>query len=136
MALALEAPGTCAWERSEHRRAAQLFAESLTIVRDGRDPVAVLLAVKSLAAVAAVMGDPVKATQLFGAAEALRERHGIDVPLAERPRLERAIAAARGRLAEAAFSAAWAAGRTLPIAVAITEALAVAHALSQPVPPL
>ena len=135
MALALEALGTCAWERSELRRAAQLFAESLTIVRDGRDPVAVLLAVKSLAAVAAVMGDPVKATQLFGAAEALRERHGIDVPPAERPRLERAIAAARARLAEAAFTAAWAVGRTLPMAMAITEALAVADEVNQPVPP-
>jgi len=135
MALALEALGTCAWERRDHRRAAQLFAESLTIVRDGRDPVAVLLAVKSLAAVAAVMGDPVKATRLFGAAEALRERHGIDVPPAERPRLERDIAAARARLAGAAFTAAWAAGRTLPMAVVITEALAVAHEVHQPVPP-
>jgi non-specific serine/threonine protein kinase len=135
MALAFEALGTCAWERREHRRAAQLCAESLTIVRDGRDPVAVLLAVKSLAAVAAVVGDPVTATRLFGAAEALRERHGIDVPPAERPRLERAIAAARARLAEAAFAAAWAAGRTLPMAVAITEALAVAHEVHQPVPP-
>jgi non-specific serine/threonine protein kinase len=135
MALALEGLGACAWERSEHRRAAQLFAESLTIVRDGRDPVAVLLAVKSLAAVAAVRGDPVKATQLFGAAEALRERHGIDVPPAERPRLEQAIAAARARLTEAAFTAAWAAGRTLPMAVAITEALAVASEVNQPVPP-
>jgi non-specific serine/threonine protein kinase len=135
VALALEALGTCAWERSDHRRAAQLFAESLTIVRDGRDPVAVLLAVKSLAAVAAVVGDPVKATRLFGAAEALRARHGIDVPPAERPRLERAIAAARARLTEAAFTAAWAAGRTLPMAGAITEALAVAHEVHQPVPP-
>jgi DNA-binding NarL/FixJ family response regulator len=81
------------------------------------------------------LGDPVTATRLFGAAEALRERHGIDVPPAERPRLERAIAAARARLAEAAFTTAWAAGRTLPMAVAITEALAVAHEVNQPVPP-
>jgi non-specific serine/threonine protein kinase len=135
MAVALEALGTCAWQRRDHRRAAQLFAESLTIVRDGRDPVAVILAVMSLAAVAAVMGDPVQATQLFGAAEALRERHGIAVQPAERSRLERAIAPARARLTRVAFSAAWCAGRMLPMDMVITEALAIAQAVKQPVPP-
>jgi non-specific serine/threonine protein kinase len=135
MAVALQALGTCAWEQSDHRCASQLFAESLAIVRDGRDPVAVILAVMSLAAVAAVRGDPVQATQLFGAAEALRERHGIAVQPAERSRLERAIAPARERLTRAAFTAAWCAGRMLPMDMVITEALAIAQAVKQPVPP-
>jgi predicted ATPase/DNA-binding CsgD family transcriptional regulator len=127
VASALEALGTCARDRGELRRAAELFAESLTSVRDGHDPLMLTLNLKSLGAVAAVIGDPVPAARLFGAAEALRERHGVELPLAERRRLAQAIALSRARLSEDAFSAAWAAGRALPKEHAVAEALAVAN---------
>src|SRR5215207_6301117 len=52
-AVALEALGTSAREQGDPRRAAQLFAESLAIVRDSRDPTSLVNNVKSLAAVAA-----------------------------------------------------------------------------------
>jgi non-specific serine/threonine protein kinase len=132
VASALEALGTCARYRGELRRAAELFAESLTLVRAGHDPLMLILNLKSLGAVAAVIGDPVQAARLFGAAEALRERHGVELPPAERPRLERAIAPARERLSDEAFTAAWAAGRALPVEHAIAEALAVADAVTSP----
>ena len=63
---------------------------------------------------------------MFGAAEALRDFHWINLPPAERPRLERAIAPARAQLPEPSFAAAWTAGRALAVNQAIAEALTVA----------
>ena len=125
-AIALEALGTCAREQGDQRRAAQLFAESLVLVRDSRDPAILVNDLKSLGAVAAATGQAEQAARLFGAAEALRDFHGITLPPAERPRLERAIAPARAQLPEPSFAAAWAAGRALTVDQAIAEALAVA----------
>jgi non-specific serine/threonine protein kinase len=125
-AAALEALGTCAREQGDHHRAAQLFAESLVLVRDSRDPVSLVNNVKSLGAVAAATGRPEQAVRLFGAAEALRDLHGIILPPAERPRLERAIAPARVQLPAPSFAAAWAAGRALSVEQAIAEALTIA----------
>jgi predicted ATPase/DNA-binding CsgD family transcriptional regulator len=125
-ATALEALGTCAREQGDQRRAAQLFAESLVLVRDSRDPTSLVNNVKSLAAVAAATGRPEQAARLFGAAEALWEIQGIILPPAERPRLERAIAPARAQLPEPAFAAAWTAGRALTMDQAVVEALTVA----------
>ena len=90
------------------------------------NPTFVANCLKSLGAVAGVAGDPQQAARLLGAAEALRERHGVAVFPAELPRLERASAPARARLSQTAFTAAWAAGRALPVERAITEALQVA----------
>ncbi len=134
IAGALEALGTCARERGDQRRAAALFAESLTLLGYGTDPLKVATCLKSLAAVAAVAGGAEQAARLFGAAEALRERLGVAAEPAERPRLERAIAPARNRLPEAAFAAAWAAGRVLPLKEAVIEALALADAVTAGVP--
>jgi DNA-binding NarL/FixJ family response regulator len=53
----------------------------------------------------------------------------------ERPRLQQQIASARAQLPEAAFAAAWAAGRALSADEAIAEALALAKAVAAtPVP--
>jgi non-specific serine/threonine protein kinase len=128
--LALEALGTCARESGEPRRAAALFAESLNLARGGHDPMMTALCLKSLGAVAAVVGPAEQAARLFGAAEALRERLGVVLEPIERPRLERAVEPARERLPEAAFAAAWAAGRSLPLDQAVAEALAVAEAVA------
>ena len=125
-AVALEALGTCAREQGDHHRAAQLFAESLVLIRDSQDPFSPVNNVKSLGAVAAATGRPEQAVRLFGAAEALRDFHGISLPPAERPRLERAIAPAPAQLPEPSFAAAWSAGRALAVDRAIAEALTVA----------
>jgi predicted ATPase/DNA-binding XRE family transcriptional regulator len=125
-AVVLEALGTCVREQGNPHHAANLFAESLTIVRAGEDPLLVINCVKSLGAVAAVTDRPEQAARLFGASEALRERQGLVLEPTERSRLERAIAPARAGLSEAKFAAAWADGRALPMAQAIAEALALA----------
>ncbi len=130
VAAALEALGTCAWERSDQPAATKLFAESLNLVRDVRDPVTLVNCLKSLGAVAAASDRPEAAGRLFGAAEVLRERHGMTVHPAEKTRLERAVAPARSRLSEADFATAWRAGRAQPLDQTITEALALAAEMS------
>jgi DNA-binding NarL/FixJ family response regulator len=80
-----------------------------------------------LGAVAAATGRPEQAARLFGASEAMREAQGVVLMPRERDRLERAMAPARAQLTEAAFTAAWAIGRALPVDQVIAEALAVAE---------
>jgi DNA-binding CsgD family transcriptional regulator len=111
-----------------------LFGEALSLLRDGTDLQIVANCLKSLGAVAAAVGRAEQATRLFGAAEVVWERFGYEQPPAERPRLERIVAPARAKLPAAAFAAAWAAGRELPLNRAIAEALAVAGEVASAVP--
>jgi predicted ATPase/DNA-binding CsgD family transcriptional regulator len=53
------------------------------------------------------------AAQLWGASEVLREASGIPIPLIEQADYEHAVAAARARLGEKAFAAAWSQGRAM-----------------------
>jgi non-specific serine/threonine protein kinase len=88
----------------------------------------------ALASVAAATAQAERAARLFGAGERLREATGIAVRTpADRAVHERAIAAARAALGEAAFAAAWAAGRALTPEQAIAEALALS--VTAPGPP-
>jgi tetratricopeptide (TPR) repeat protein len=64
----------------------------------------------------------VAAARLMGAAEALRERIGHRLAPQDRPYHEQHRIAARAILGEAAFAAAWAAGRVLPLDEAVAEA--------------
>jgi hypothetical protein len=82
-----------------------------------------VVSLAGLAGVAGMQEQPVRAARLFGAAEALGEagsRPGIGHPI----EVERNVALARAQLDEATFSAAWAAGRAMPLEQAIAEALA------------
>src|SRR5207247_705822 len=51
--------------------------------------------------------------RLLGSAETLREARGTPIPPVYRASYERSVAAARDRLGEKAFAAAWAQGRTM-----------------------
>jgi hypothetical protein len=53
------------------------------------------------------------ATQLFGAAESMREATGVSIPLDERVEYDRDVAAAHARLGDPAFATAWAEGRAM-----------------------
>ena len=77
---------------------------------------------------------PEQGARLFGAAEAQRAEAGAAVRITTHPEYRSAVAAARARLGEPAFAAAWAQGRALPLAAAVAEALALAQELGQPVP--
>jgi hypothetical protein len=53
----------------------------------------------------------------------LRETMGTPLPPVDRARYAHAVAAARAQFDAAAFAAAWAEGRTLPLEQAIADAL-------------
>ena len=79
---------------------------------------------RGLASVAAAARQYARAARLYGAAEAAREAIGAPMPR-HHARSEQAVARVRAGLGEPAFAAAWAAGRALPLAEAVAEALAV-----------
>ena len=84
-----------------------------------------------LASAAGAQGQAVRSARLWGAAEALREAIGVDLAPVERTAYARYIAAARSRLGEAAWQAAWAEGRTLSPSEAVEYGLPV----DEPAPP-
>jgi non-specific serine/threonine protein kinase len=65
-----------------------------------------------------------RGTRLFGAAEALRQATGSVIWSCDRRDYERCVTVARAALGEAAFAAAWAAGRALSLDLACELALA------------
>jgi predicted ATPase/DNA-binding CsgD family transcriptional regulator len=134
LAAALEALGTFVRIRGDLRRAATLCAESLALLSEGMGPLMVANCLKSLGAVAAVTGKAEQAARLFGAAEVIWERQGIDRPQAEQIWLEKEIAPARVRLSSDTFAAMWAAGRELRHDEAVAEALQVAQELTSEQP--
>jgi non-specific serine/threonine protein kinase len=72
--------------------------------------------------------DPEAVARLLGAAEALAEGAGFALPPRPAAAHARTVAAVRARLDDGAFAAAWAAGRSLPLAQAVAAAAALASA--------
>jgi hypothetical protein len=64
-----------------------------------------------------------RAARLLGAASASRESTGNPMAPVVRAANDRAIADTRAQLGDAAFAAAWDAGRALPLGQAVNEAL-------------
>jgi predicted ATPase/class 3 adenylate cyclase len=100
-----------------------LIEESLVIFRELGDKEGIAYNLEGLAAVAVAQAQSERAACLFGAAEALREAMGAPLPPAHRAAHDRSVAAVRAALREEAFTAAWAAGRAMPLAQAIEYAL-------------
>jgi predicted ATPase/DNA-binding CsgD family transcriptional regulator len=124
IAISLTYLARLAHREGDHGRAAALAAESLALLRDLglRPDLAATLEV--MAAVSAARGQPDRAVRLFGAAARLREAIGAPLPPADRGAHERELGAARARLGEDAFAAAWAVGRAMTPEGAIEHALA------------
>jgi hypothetical protein len=126
-------------EQGEWPMAQRYTIESLALVRElgvAAEPhVAVALAL--LADLAAVQNEPHRALRLAGAAAALQERAGSQLPAWLQDRLsvrtstdlhERRLAQARATLSAEEQAAAWAEGQALTPEEAIAEALGAAHA--------
>jgi non-specific serine/threonine protein kinase len=86
-----------------------------------------------MAGVAALQGEPARASRLWGASEVLREVLGLPLTSLVRDRYdyEGYLAAARAELDEAAFEAAWSEGRAMSPEQAIEYALGT----EEPAPP-
>ena len=67
--------------------------------------------------------DARRAALLFGAAATLRATLGAPLPPIDRPVYDRHLAAARTRLGEAGWAAAWAEGRNMSLDQALAYAL-------------
>jgi hypothetical protein len=118
--------GALARDRGDYPRAVPLYAESLACWQELADEAGIAPCLEGIGAIAATLGRAELGARLYGAAEALREAAGAPVANGDRAGYDRGVAEVQGRLAWAAFAAAWAAGRALPVETAIAEALAVA----------
>jgi non-specific serine/threonine protein kinase len=130
IAWSLQNLGHLAQHQGEYRQAAALFEESLTLFQELGNKIGVAECLEGLASVAAAECQPERgrqtaqrATQLFGAAEALREVASTPVPPYRRADYDRDIAAARAQLDQAAFATAWAEGRAMTMEQVVAYAL-------------
>jgi len=111
--------------RGEEEQSAARLRECIGLAAGLRDAWTIVLAISGLAGVAAGQGYPERAARLFGAAEALGEKMGVEVSWsAWRTLNERGLAAARELIDAEAFDAAWAEGRALTLEEVVAEALA------------
>jgi hypothetical protein len=78
---------------------------------------------ETMAAIAALEGNPDRAARLFGAGESLREAVGASVLPAYRADYESGMAAVRRTLSSESLRLAWTAGRAMPMDDAIRLAL-------------
>ena len=105
--------------RGDHEQALALIREHLAILNELGSRGRMADCLEHLAWVARVRGQPVRAAGLLGAAGALRDALGMPVPLRLRSEQASEVAAVRAAIGDAAFAAAWAAGRAAdPQAVA------------------
>jgi non-specific serine/threonine protein kinase len=116
--------GRLARGRGDIAEAAARFRETLNYARSLTDPWLAARALARLADIALVWDQPERAARLLAAVAALDEVMGGATYPPERENQERTRAAAHAALGDAAFAAAWAAGRALPQEEAIAEALA------------
>jgi predicted ATPase/DNA-binding XRE family transcriptional regulator/Tfp pilus assembly protein PilF len=114
--------GRVACDTGRHDQARALLRESLTMCQALGIQVTIIEILETIAYVLTAQGADLHALSLFAATDALRA--ALDAPIApvERPFRERPIAVLRAHLDDAAFAAAWAAGRTMTLEQALTYA--------------
>jgi predicted ATPase/class 3 adenylate cyclase len=115
--------GLVAYDQGDYSSARSLYEESLAATQELGDKYQIASLIEAFAALLVVKGEPERAARLYGGAEALREEAGIPLAPSERPRYEREVAAARAKLDEERFKAAWAEGRKMTLEEAIAYAL-------------
>jgi predicted ATPase/class 3 adenylate cyclase/DNA-binding CsgD family transcriptional regulator len=129
-ALSLYALAGVATIQGNYARSQALYEEGIAVARKAGGTRMIPSGLEGLAAAVAAQGNQVLAAHLWGTAEALREAIGMPIPPVERAPYNRAVAAARAKLGEQAFAAAWVGGRTL----SPEQALATPGQVAFPVP--
>lgn len=109
--------GNVALVQQERARARTLYEESLKEAKAVDDPFEIACGLEGVAGVIAAgeasVANILWAAQLWGAAEALREKMGAPLPAIERTAYEERVAAARSSIGKRIFAAYWAQGRTM-----------------------
>ena len=96
------------------------------------DPHEIAFLLEEAATFAAAEGFAEKAAELFGAAEALREKIGEPVPHSVQADYEETLTSARAPLGEEAFAVAWELGRRMSVEEAIQFAVQVEEESESP----
>jgi predicted ATPase/class 3 adenylate cyclase len=120
---ALDNLGWAALMRGNLQQAEALHRESLALSRQLGDKLVAAEALEGLACSASARGEAERVARLFGAAESLRGAVGYLQEPREQALREPYLAAARPRLTEARWDAAWTKGRRLGFEEAIAYAL-------------
>jgi non-specific serine/threonine protein kinase len=126
VAAVLHNQGHLALLRGDTESAKALFTESLVLFRSVKYRWSVADCLAGLGGVAAQEGQAERAALLLGAAEAIHaalDASGTLIEPVNRVAWEEAMARARQQIDEAAWEAAWAAGRALPLDQAVAAAL-------------
>src|SRR5207249_6580001 len=103
--------GGAAEEQGEYEQARALYKEGLGLSEEVGNKMGTAVCLKGLAGVAGAQGHADQAARLMGAVEAVREALGTPLPPEDRVDQERIQGPLRTALGEAAFAAAWEAGR-------------------------
>jgi tetratricopeptide (TPR) repeat protein len=111
--MALKGLGDVALLRAEHAAARRHYRDSLAAFREIGRRQLVAGVLERFARLAAAEADPALSVRLLAAAQALRDALGTPRPPNEQPEHKAQLHALRQALGEAAFTAAWDAGRTL-----------------------
>jgi predicted ATPase/class 3 adenylate cyclase len=124
LATALENLGNVAYEQRELASAYALHVESLTLRRQVSDKLGIVISLERLAAVAALLGSPVRAARIWGLAQRLRAEIGAALEPKDRSQYDQRVAAARTAIGDdALFDRAWQEGCALTLEQAIELAL-------------
>jgi non-specific serine/threonine protein kinase len=125
ISAALYILATLAQTEGDHERARDLFEEGLTVSAELGNEADVAHCLEGLASIAAAEGSIGQAARLWGAEEALLEKieAAVYTYVPDRSLHQSRVAAARARLDEEAFTAAWEEGRTMSLEQAIEYAL-------------
>ena len=119
----LLALGHTRFEQGDVAGAEALYREGLALSREMPLLTVVTIGLDGLAMVAAATGQPLRAAQLWGATEALRDVTGEARWAVFQSAYDRALTAAHAQVSDADWTAAWAAGRALTPDQATAEAL-------------
>jgi ATP/maltotriose-dependent transcriptional regulator MalT len=120
-AKTLNVLGDIVLAQGDHAAAGELYEEAYKTFADLDDRWWLAWSLEGLAGVDAARGRLARAARIFGLAEALREEIHSPRPTALRAGYERRLATVRAGLDEAAFAAAWAAGREMAPEQALVE---------------
>jgi predicted ATPase len=109
----------------DHQRARALLAQCLQMrmSKYGPYPALVVSPIEALASIAASANEGTRATRLFGACEALREKESLKLPPEEAYEYAPCLSMIRVQLGVDTFAAAWAEGRTMTLEQAVAYAL-------------
>lgn len=114
MATTLHRLGTVAHTQDDDGRATALYKESLALRRELGNKPGLAECLEGLAGVAVTQRQLEHAARLLGAAQTLREATGAPLSPRERVRYDHDVSRVRAGLGEAAFTVAWATGKTMP----------------------